>query len=110
MSSDKGSKQIEIRIDRPLSILYFLVLSYYLSWHFSDIFLYWTVKKKEEGNITARKLNSVGRLALIKAGGLMGVRIYPAGSFIITYRHIFVFVRSIVVYLGRDKNLHVCMF
>ena len=68
------------------------------------------MKKKEEGNITARKLNSVGRLALVKAGGLMGVRIYPAGSFINTYRHIFVFVRSIVVYLGRDKNLHVCMF
>ena len=56
------------------------------------------MKKKEEGNISARKLNTVGRLALIKEGGLMGVRIYPAGSFMITDRHIFVFVCSIFVY------------
>ena len=68
------------------------------------------MKKKEEGNISARKLNTVGRLALIKAGGLMGVRIYPAGSFIITDRHIFVFLRSVLVYLVRGKNLHACMF
>ena len=49
------------------------------------------MKKKEEGNILARKFNTVGRLALIKAGGLMGVRINPSGSFIITPLHICVF-------------------
>ena len=68
------------------------------------------MKKKEEGNISARKFNTLGRLALIKAGGLMGVRIYPAGSFIITDRHIFVFVRPILVYLVRGKKLHAYMF